>query len=135
MSRFATFSNSVTTAGSTEVVAMRDMGSEDDRGLLQIDSSLGEDFKVRIFATLNYDFDVNTGGPYYDITKHFDDDGDESVRFEVVDGIFQRRKNRRGDTLREAGIYALDVGFFPAAIFAAVETAPQSGHLDFRFGF
>ncbi len=136
MARFVTFAESITVAGSFGPVGMRDMNPQDERGLIQFDSALGNTFEARIFATLNFDFPNNTGGPWYDVTDRVRPVGDSGADFVLVGGKFQKRKaSNLGGPIDTAGIYAFDAGYFPAAIFVGVETAPSSGHLNLHFGF
>ena len=137
MTRFVTVAQSITAVGSFGPVGMRDMSAEDDRGLLQIDSSLGNVFELRVFATLNFDFTTNTAiGGWHDVTDRMRPIGDSSSDFVLVAGKFQKRSPATiGTPLDMQGIFAFDAGYFPAALFFGVETAPTSGHLDLQFGF
>jgi hypothetical protein len=136
MARFVTFANSVTLAGSSDPVGMRDMSNADDRGMLQIDSLLGNPFEVRVFATAVFSFGGNTGGPWHDITDRFKNTSAQDADFVQVGGVWQKKKDTTlGLPLTDQGIYALEPGLFPAAIFAGIITAPTSGHLDLHFGF
>jgi hypothetical protein len=137
MARFITFAESITAVGSTDPVGMRDMNASDDRGVLQIDSSLGSLFGVRMFGTARYDFTTNLAiSDWQDITDRFRPEGDQSSDFVLVGGVWQKRKETtQGLPLDVAGMYALDDGFFPEAIYAGILTAPESGHLDLHFGF
>lgn len=136
MTRFVTFAESLTVVGSTSPVGMRDMNPQDERGLFQFDSSLDAPFEARIFATLEFDFVSNTGGPWYDVTDRVRAVGASEADFVVVGGKFQKRKDSNlGNPIDTPGIYAFDAGYFPAAIFVGIETAPASGHLDIHFGF
>ncbi len=137
MARFVTFADSVIAVGSTAPVGMREMNASDDRGLLQIDSELGSTFEARVFGTTNYDFSTNTAiAEWHDITDRFRAEGDQSADFTLVGSVWQKRKqSTQGLPLDVAGIYALDAGFFPEAIFVGILTAPASGHLTLNFGF
>lgn len=136
MARFITIAESITVVGSFGPVGMRDMGANDQRGLFQFDSSLGNSFKARIFATLNFDFTLNTGGPWHDVTDRVRPVGDSDAGFVLVAGKFQlRRPSNLGGPIDIEGVYAFDAGYFPAAVFVGIETAPTSGHLDIHFGF
>lgn len=136
MARFVTFAQSLTTVGSTNPVGMRDMNPQDERGLFQFDSSVGAPFAARIFATLQFDFTADTGGPWYDVTDRVRAVGASEADFVIVGGNFQKRKDSNlGAPIDLPGVYALDAGYFPAAIFVGLETAPLSGHVDIHFGF
>ncbi|MEE8606700.1 MAG: hypothetical protein V3S55_03770 [Nitrospiraceae bacterium] len=136
MSRFVSLANSITAVGSFGPIGMRDMNPQDDKGLFQFDSSLGNAFEARIYATLNFDFTLNTGGPWHDVTDRVRPVGESDADFVLVNGKFQKRKESNlGGPIDLAGIYAFDAGYAPAAIFVGVETAPSSGHLDISFGF
>lgn len=137
MARFVTVASSITAVGSFGPVGMRDMSAEDDRGLLQIDSALGNTFELRVFATLNFDFTSNTAiGGWHDVTDRVRPVGDSGSDFVLVGGKFQKRSMATtGIPIDTQGIYAFDAGYFPAAVFFGVETAPTSGHLDIQFGF
>lgn len=134
MARFVTLAESVTSVGSFGPVGMRDMGASDQRGLFQFDATAP--FEARIFATLNFDFGSNTGGPWHDVTDRVRPVGDSDASFVLVGGKFQlRRVSNLGGPIDVKGVYAFDAGYFPAAVFVGVETAPGSGHLDISFGF
>ena len=137
MTRFVTFATSLTVVGSSGPVGIRDMQADDDRGLFQVDSSLGNSFGIRVYATLSYDFDTNQAiGKWHDVTDRLKPLGEQDADFILVNGKYQQRKaSSLGNPLDVEGIYAFGAGFFPAAIFAGVTTAPTSGHLDLHFGF
>jgi hypothetical protein len=105
-------------------------------GLFQFDSSLDAPFEARIYATLNFDFVNNTGGPWYDVTDRVRAVGASEADFVLVGGKYQKRKDTNfGGPIDMAGVYAFDAGYFPAAIYVGLETAPASGHVDISFGF
>ena len=118
------------------MTSMRDMNPQDERGLFQFDSSLDAPFEARIYATLNFDYVLNTGGPWYDVTDRVRPVGSSEADFVLVGGKFQKRKESNlGGPIDLAGVYALDAGYFPAAVYVGMETAPASGHVDISFGF
>lgn len=136
MSRFVTFAQSITAVGSFGPVGMRDMNPSDDRGLLQLDSALGNTFEARIFGTAVFSFGNNTGGPWHDITDRFKNTSDQDADFVQVLGVWQKKKDTAlGGPITDQGIYALETGLFPAAIFLGMLVAPTSGHVDAHFGF
>jgi hypothetical protein len=134
--RFVTLATSITAVGSFGPVGMKDMNPGDDRGLFQFDSSLGSPFEARIFATLVFSYGNNEGGPWHDITDRVRPIGESHADFVLVGGKFQKRNvANTGGPIDLGGVYALDAGYFPAAVFVGMDTAPLSGHIDIAFGF
>lgn len=136
MTRFVTLAESITAVGSFGPVGMRDMNPQDDRGLFQFDSLVDAPFEARIYATLVFSYGNNTGGPWHDVTDRTRLVGASEADFVLVGGKYQKRKESNfGGPIDVAGVYAFDAGYFPAAVFVGIETAPLSGHLDIAFGF
>jgi len=132
MSRVGLLSSSIG-VGSIHV-GIRDLSGTERRAIFQFVSV--DPFAARVFATQDFDFTLNTGSNWTEVTDRiFFDQGPDDPDFVQVNGKLQRRRNSRvGLPISQEGLYALDEGFMPAAFLVDVTSVTSGTPLKILFG-
>lgn len=142
MSRFTTVASGLTAAGSSSIVGIKRVGIGDQRLIFQfrptnVGSTLGP-FSAKIFATLDYDFDVNTGEGFQEVTNVFGSDIqiDANQFFsEFANGIKKTEEAAAAfNNVTTPGFFQGPVGFFPAALFVQVNSISSGDILTVTAG-
>ena len=136
MSRFTQIASGMTAPGSTSLIGIRNVGLGDQRLMLQFRAN--SPFAAKVFATLDYDFDVGTGDGFQDVTEIFGKDIQiDATQFfsEWVNGIKKTPGTPAQFTsIGTPGIFQSPVGFFPAALFVQVTSITSGDALNIRAG-
>lgn len=136
MSRFTLVASGLSAPGSTSVVGIKHVGLGDQRIMLQFRAN--SPFQAKVYATLDYDFDVNTGQGFTDVTGIFGQDVQvDATQFfsEFSNGIKQRPDAVAAfENINSPGIVQGPVGFFPAALYVQVNSITSGDLLNIRAG-
>ncbi len=134
MSRFATLADSITGVATVGPVGFKDL-SLGSRIHVQFVSLNGDPFSIRALGTLDYDFALNLGLNYFDmtvgLTSNMDDD---DIGLFLTNGKFQHRKKPKGVSITSEGVYAFDSDFIPASLIFLVDSVTSGDNLKIILG-
>ncbi len=92
-------------------------------------------FEARIFATLDFDFGLNAGFNWSDVTDRAKPTSDQDADFVIVNGSFQKKKETAlGLPIEASGVYAFGNGFRPAGFLVNVTSVTSGAPLKILFG-
>lgn len=114
-------------------VGLRDLSGTERRATFHFESN--SPFFAEILATNNFDFDLNVGSNWINVTRRvFQDQGDTDPDFIDVNGRPQRRKQAKTNEITQSGLFAMDEGFMPAAFAVNVTSITSGAPLAIFFG-
>jgi hypothetical protein len=132
MSRIATLASSFG-VGSLSV-GIRDVNAQDRRAIFQLVND-GTPFQAELYATQDFDFTTGVGSNWERVTDRAKNTSDQDSDFVLVSGTFvKKRDSALGLPISEAGVYAFDDGFMPAAFNIEVTTITSGSPIKILFG-
>lgn len=114
-------------------VGLKDLNGSERRATFHIEAN--SPFFAEIFATNNFDFTLNVGSNWRNVTPRiFLDQGKDDPDFEQINGNKQRLKKKNSSDITAAGMYVMDEGFMPAAFSINITSVTPGDPISIFFG-
>ncbi len=134
--RFTLVASGMTSPGTTATVGIQHVGLGDQRIMAQFKAA--GPFAAKVLATLDYDFNANTGDGFVDVTNVFGQDVQiDAAQFFSSFSNGVKKLPEAGaafSTISSPGFYQGPVGFFPAALYFEVTSVTSGDAITVHVG-